>query len=54
MKEYSVSYRIGRMYHAYIIEAESEDQAKQKVLRGSYYPDDIRELKAGRHSPEWN
>ena len=54
MKEYNVSYWIGRMYHAYVIEAENEDQAKEKVSKASYYPEDIRDLKAERHFPEWN
>lgn len=54
MKEYKVSYWIGKMYHSYIIDAESEDEAKRKVLRGSYYPESIQGLKAERYFPEWN
>ena len=54
MKEYRVSYLIRDMYHTYIIKAESEDQAKEKVLNSAYYPELIRELKAERYYPEWN
>lgn len=54
MKEYRVSYYIGKMYHSYVIDAESEDEAKRKVLRNAYYPELISELKAERYFPEWN
>ena len=54
MKEYRVSYYLGNMYHEYIIDAESEDRAKEKVVSRSYYPESIRELKAERYYPEWN
>lgn len=54
MKEYQVSFCIGSMYHSFIIEAESEKQARAKVLKQSYHPEAIRELKITRHYPEWN
>lgn len=54
MKDYQVSYMLGSVYHAYIIEAESEEHAREKVLRSMYHPERLRELKITRHYPEWN
>lgn len=54
MKDYQVSYMIGSMYHSYILEAESEEHAREKVLKQSYYPEAIRDLKVTRYYPEWN
>lgn len=54
MRDYQISYWIGSMYHAYIIEAESEDAARAKVMKQPYHPEAIRELKVSLHYPEWN
>ena len=34
MKEYRVSYMIGSMYHAYIVDAESWGHAVKRVVNG--------------------
>lgn len=54
MKDYQVSYMSGSMYHSYILEAKSEDHAREKVLKSTYHPELIRELKVERYYPEWN
>lgn len=54
MKEYQVSYFLGDMYHSYCIDADSEEQARFKVLKSLWYPELLRELKIERYYREWN
>ena len=54
MKEYQVSYWMGKMYFAYIIEAKDEADAKRRVIKQSYHPELITGFKAERHYRQWN
>ncbi len=54
MKDYRVSFQIGTIYHSFVITAESEDDAKAKVLRTAYHPELITNLTAERFFQEWN
>lgn len=54
MKNYYVSYYLDKMYHNYIVEAENEVAAIQKVLRGLYSPEIFHDFKIERCYPEWN
>lgn len=54
MKEYQVSYYIGKMFHTYIVDAKDEADARERVIKSSYYPELISELKAVRYFREWN
>lgn len=56
MKEYQVSYCIGNMYHAYLIDAENEAAAYEKVLRTMPPASKaaLHDLRIKRHFAEWN
>ncbi len=53
MKEYHVSYNLGNMYHSYVVEAENEAEAIQKVLSRFYYKELLTEFKIERYYPKW-
>lgn len=56
MKEYQVSYYLRGMYYAYVVGAENEYEAIQKVLNG--LPEGSKQIfndfKISRYYQEWN
>jgi len=54
MKDYQVSYYLGDMYHAYVINARNEDEVVKKVMTRQYYPELLHDLKVERYYQEWN
>lgn len=56
MKEYSVSYYLGDMYHSYLVDADNEFEATEKVMRGIPKTSKhiFRDLTVKRYFREWN
>lgn len=54
MKTYSVSYYLSGMYHTYLVDAENEAGAIQKVLGGLYHPEIMHDFKIKRYHEVWN
>lgn len=56
MKDYQVKYYLGDMLHTYVIEAKSEYEAYQKVLKRIPETSQhlFRELKIERYYSDWN